>query len=448
MRHPAIMAAATLALMASGALTGDAATPSQTAKVAKPREREISAAYDLMHQSVIRPAARAFDIARLGRKLAGNPREAANVDDSDQVRLPSTWWQPRIGFRAVSVEQMLKGPGPGRGPAPGPWTVTKAKSAGVSPGFQIEDSNGDGFIIKFDPPNYPEMATGADVVGSYLFWAAGYNVPENTIEWFKREDLKIGKDAKYTDARGGKHAMTNEYLNGLLARVARRPDGTYRCVASRYLSGEPLGSFRYSGRRPDDAEDMIPHELRRELRGLWTVAAWVNHADSRSANTLDMWVTDGGRSFVRHYLIDFGSILGSSAMPLHRDYETGFEYYLDYGTMARMTPTLGLYRSKWEKVVDPQIPSVGFIESAQFDPDDWRPDFPNPAFDERTDRDARWGARIVRGFTDDHIRAAIAAAHYTNAAAADYLTRVLIARRDKLTQRWLGTRGPTLITSR
>ena len=137
MRHPAIMAAATLALMASGALTGDAATPSQTTKVTKPREREISAAYDLMHQSVIRPAARAFDIARLGRKLAGNPREAANVDDSDQVRLPSTWWQPRIGFRAVSVEQMLKGPGPGRGPAPGPWTVTKAKSAGVSPGFEV-----------------------------------------------------------------------------------------------------------------------------------------------------------------------------------------------------------------------------------------------------------------------------------------------------------------------
>jgi hypothetical protein len=31
---------------------------------------------------------------------------------------------------------------------------------------------------------------------------------------------------------------------------------------------------------------MIPHELRRELRGMWTVAAWVNHADARAPNTL------------------------------------------------------------------------------------------------------------------------------------------------------------------
>jgi hypothetical protein len=94
------------------------------------------------------------------------------------------------------------------------------------------------------------------------------------------------------------------------------------------------------------------------------------------------------------------------------------------------------------------MPAVGFIESKNFDPEDWRPDFPNPAFDERTVRDARWGAWIVSGFTDDHIRAAVAAAHYTNASVAGYLTRVLIERRDKLVQRWLGTRGPTLITSR
>ena len=31
--------------------------------------------------------------------------------------------------------------------------------------FAVEDSKGDGFIIKFDPPKFPEMATGADVIG-------------------------------------------------------------------------------------------------------------------------------------------------------------------------------------------------------------------------------------------------------------------------------------------
>jgi len=444
--RPAMISIAALGLLTSVVGVSQAAAPAK--KDAKPESRSISGAYDLVHQSVFRPAARAFDVPRLGRKITGHPRESANVDEQDHVRLPSTWWQPRIGFREVTVEQMLKGPGSGQGPAPGPWTVTKAKSAGVSAGFQIEDSKGDGFIIKFDPPKFPEMATGADVIGSYLFWAAGYNVPENTIEWFRRQDLKIGKDATYSDSRGRKHPITDDYLNALLARVAPRPDGSYRCVASRYLDGKPIGPFLYSGRRKDDPEDMIPHELRRELRGMWTVAAWVNHADARAPNTLDMWVTDGGRSFVRHYLIDFGSILGSSALSRRRDYATGFEYYIDYGAMVRMVPTLGLYKPKWENVVDPEMPAVGFIESKNFDPEDWRPDFPNPAFDERTVRDARWGAWIVSGFTDDHIRAAVAAAHYTNASVAGYLTRVLIERRDKLVQRWLGTRGPTLITSR
>src|SRR5207249_12308743 len=93
-----------------------------------PKPRDASAGYDLMNQLLFRPAARLFDVPRGVRKVTGHPREAANVDENDQVRLPSTWWQPRIGFRPVTVAQMMRGPGPGRGPAPGPWTVTKTKS--------------------------------------------------------------------------------------------------------------------------------------------------------------------------------------------------------------------------------------------------------------------------------------------------------------------------------
>ena len=88
--------------------------------------------------------------------------------------------------------------------------------------------------------------------------------------------------------------------------------------------------------------------------------------------------------------------------------------------------------------MDPQLPAVGFIESKVFDPVSWRPDYPNPAFDERTERDIRWGARIVAGFTDGHIRAVVAAAHYTDPRAAEYITLTLIERRNKLVSRWLG----------
>jgi hypothetical protein len=410
-----------------------------------PGAHEKSYIYDLCDQSLIRPITRATDAALLVRKISHRPREAANVDETDQVRLPSTWWQPRMGFRPVSIEQMMNGPGSGGGPAPGTWTITKGKNQGVSPGFQIKDSKGVKYIIKFDPREFPESATAADAIGARLFWACGYNVPENNVAFFKASDLTVADDATFTDSKGHKKKMDMSHVHQILASVAQRRDGSYRCLASKYLEGKPLGPFEYSGRRRDDPDDLVPHQLRRELRGLWTVAAWVNHADARGANSLDMWETEGGRGFVRHYLIDFGSILGSSATPIQRDYSTGSEYYLDFGAIVREVPTLGLWEAEWEDVVDPGLPSVGFVEADRFDPVSWRPDYPNPSFDERTPRDVRWGARIVGAFTDDYIRAAVGAGKFSDPRATDYLVRVLIQRRDKLVHRWLGPNAAAMV---
>ena len=412
-----------------------------------PREREYSMDYDLVGNSVVRPATRALDAALLARRISGHPREAANVDENDQVRLPSTWWQPRVGFRTVTPQQMMEGPGPGTGPAPGRWTVTHAKGHGVTFGFQIKDSDGVGFLVKFDPPGHGELASACEVIGSRLFWAAGYNVPDNTIAYFRAEDLDIDEAATFTDARGHKQPITQDYLAGLLAKGAPPVDGRYRCIASRFLDGKPIGAYEYFGRRKDDPEDLVPHELRRELRGLWTMCAWLNHADSRGPNSLDTWVKGPDRSFVRHHLIDFSAILGAGATG-SRAYPTGTEYYVDFLVGGRELATLGLYPFAWEPTVDPGIPSVGFVESKEFDPSGWRPDFPNPAFDDRTVRDVRWGARIVAGFSDEMIRTAVAAGRYSDPRAAEYVTQVLVERRDKLVRRWLGADPPPQITAR
>ena len=231
--------------------------------------------------------------------------------------------------------------------------------------------------------------------------------------------------------------MTRAYLDQLLSDVARQPDGRYRAVASLALSGRPIGPFRYSGRRSDDPEDLVPHELRRELRGLFVIAAWTNHLDSRGINTLDTWVTENGRSFVRHHLIDFGASLGSAGKRA-RTYEAGTEYAVDAQVMARSVATLGLRPRGWERrAVDPGLPSVGFIDAATFDPEIWKPNYPNPAFDDRTLRDLHWGARIVAAFTDDHIQAAVREGQYTDPRTEEYLTRVLVERRDKIVQEWL-----------
>ncbi len=443
----ATMILAAIAMLAGGTshAASDSAPPDTSIK--SPAENAYPYTYDGFDNSLVRPATRMLDIALIARKIAGDPRQAANVDEHDQVRQPSTWWQPRIGFRPVTIEQMLKGSGPGTGPAPGRWTVSHGKDQGMTPGFQVKDSAGDKFLIKFDPRGFPDLANQAAVIGSRLLWAAGYNVTDEAVSSFRLEDLEVASDATYTDPHGKKQPFTKAYLEQLLARVDRRADGSYSCLASRYLKGKPLGPYEYRGRRKDDPEDLIPHELHRELRGLWTICAWLNHSDSRGPNSLDMWVTENGRSFVRHYLIDYNAILGSGANGGHA-VQTGSEYYVDFGTMGWHLATLGLTPSPWEHSVDPHMPAVGFVESNVFDPGGWRPDYPNPAFDDRTERDIRWGARIVAGFTDDHIRAAVALAHYTDPRAAEYITHVLIERRDKLVKRWLGTSDPPAVVSR
>jgi hypothetical protein len=48
--------------------------------------------------------------------------------------------------------------------AAGTWTVIKAKSEGVTPGFTIGTRTKRVYFLKFDPLTNPEMATAADVI--------------------------------------------------------------------------------------------------------------------------------------------------------------------------------------------------------------------------------------------------------------------------------------------
>ena len=439
-----LLSAATLLCAPLSAGAADADAKPGAAKTAMPKVRNISYYYDGFEQGLARPVSRAFDPVVLVHRISGKRRECANVDASDQVLLPSTWWQPRLGFRPVSVAQMLDRGGIGGGPAPGKLLVTKLKTQGVSTGFQVKDANGTKFAIKFDPPGYAELASGADVAVSYLYWAAGYNVPANTIVDIRHGDLEIAPNATFQDETGRKHPLTMAMVDGVLGKVRTSPDGSYRAVASRFFPGTPLGEWLYKGRRRDDPEDLVPHEYRREVRGLYLIYAWTNNTDCSARNTFDSWVTEGGRSFVRHYLIDFSGALGSASIgPMTpRD---GSEYLMDYGTAGTSLVTLGLLPPKWESAASPNLEGVGFFESQVFDPEHWRPFLPNPAFDEITERDLAWGARVVAAFSDEQIRAAIQQGRYTDPHTVDYLTRTLSERRDKIARRWL--KGPASIAA-
>ena len=102
---------------------------------------------------------------------------AQNINTIDEVP-DSNWYENRAG---LTPELVARGPDTTSGPAPGTWTVTGAKSNGVTPGFTIKDSTGQKWFLKFDPPGHPAMATGTEVVVTKFFWALGYHVPENHL---------------------------------------------------------------------------------------------------------------------------------------------------------------------------------------------------------------------------------------------------------------------------
>ena len=222
----------------------------------------------------------------------------------------------------------------------------------------------------------------------------------------------------------------------MLARAARRPDGRYRVLASRFASGRPLGNFRYYGTRPDDPNDVVPHEHRRELRGARVFAAWLNHDDSRGVNSLDMLERTGDRSWIKHYMFDFGSILGSGTVFAQR-HRAGNEYIFEWKPGLLTLLTAGLYTRPWMHIDYPRDtpPAIGRLEAAAFDPERWKPEYPNSAFDNMRADDAFWAANIVASLDRSAIRAVVEKARYTDPRATDRMTEILVQRREKVLRR-------------
>src|SRR5262249_41703104 len=154
-------------------------------------------------------------------------------------------------------------------------TITKAKPEGITPGMMVKDATGQQYLVKFDGANYPRMQSAAEVIVTKILYAAGYNVPENYIAYVEPGRMKIGDDVEITDSKTGKkRALTKDDIDEMMWRAARMPDGRYRVLASKILKGKAKGPFPQVGLRGDDPNDLIPHEHRRELRGLRVISSW------------------------------------------------------------------------------------------------------------------------------------------------------------------------------
>jgi hypothetical protein len=390
--------------------------------VGKPAARKLSDYYDFFYMSFSKPGEKAYPSAPI-------PARAVNTLGEVPDNL---WYTNRHGSKRMSLEELVRGPGNTSPPSTeGTWKVTGAKTEGVTPGFQITDGKGRRYQIKLDAPLNFELPTGADVMGSKFLYALGYFTPENYIVYFAPEQLEVQPGTKFVDHRGVERDMKQSDVASILESAPRDKSGRFRAVASLYLAGRPLGPFRYNGVRMDDPNDIVPHEHRRDLRGLRVFAAWLNHTDAKSLQSLDTVVAVDGVNAIRHHLLDFSAMFGTDAFE-PKSPRAGNVFLVDWPDMAKTFFTFGLYIPRWTRADFEHVKGVGHIEAKVFDPARWKPHYYNPAFANCLPDDAFWAAKQVMAFTEPEIRALVGTAQYSDAAAVDYLVKVLLARQRKV----------------
>ena len=394
----------------------------------KPEESYVPLYWDGADHIFFRP------FARMWLLETGHP--AKNVNALDEVA-DSSWFTNRLGRHPMTAEEIARGPCTGRSPGEElPWKVVGVKIDGANPGFQIKTSTGKRHVIKFDAIQQWGRASTGDVVGSRLYYAAGFHVPCNRIVHIRTDQLELPTE-EIKDP-GGK-TLTKERIVELMSHLPREKDGSVRAMASEFLAGKPLGPWDYSGKRGDDPNDVVWHEDRRELRGSRILGAWVNHHDARSQNTLAMWADDGqGKGHVEHYIIDWGDTLGGLLDWDSVSRRVGYTYYIDFGAMGADFITFGIPERPWERVsFGPAGPIWGYFNDAEFVPEDWHVGYPNPAFSAMEEADAAWMTRILSHIDDAAVSAIIQEAQLTDPIARDELERILRGRRDRILRRYL-----------
>jgi len=401
----------------------------ETQDASKAQEYEIGSLFEMTHNLFV----------TAGYKPTG--LRAKNINTIDEVA-DSSWFTNRIGTTTITTDQIARGPIVGPPPDPSKWVLVREKTAGVHPGFTARDGKGETWFLEFDPPYFPEGATGAVSVATKIFWALGYNQVESYLTTFDPKNADIDPKATVKRPSGARTRFTRDDMNVVLENVARNKDGSYRVIAGRLLPGKILGGFLYKGTRPDDPNDIVPHEHRRELRALRVFGAWTNLTDLKAANTLDTLQVVNGRSIVKHYLQDVGSTFGM-CNDLY-EWDLSYEHFYQGDTTMKRLASFGFALSPWQTIKYVEYPSIGKFEGDRFDPRLWRPQTPTTAYMELRDDDAFWAARRVAAFTDELIRAAVHEGQYSDPNAEKYLGDVLIKRRNKIATIYLTAINPVV----
>ncbi len=377
--------------------------------------------------------------------------EAVNVNALDEVPT-SSWFTNRLGRSALAPDAVARGacdaaelaiPGVDQDVG-GPFLITRGKPDGSTHGFFVRDRQGRTFLLKPDSELQPEHASAAEAISAAVFWAAGYFAPCNRVVYVDPSELTLEPGAQADHSDGTHEPLTQEFVDSVVEAAAVDGAGRRRFAFSELIEGDPISAWTYEGTWDADPNDVVPHEARRDLRGMFVLAAWLGRIDSRQENTVATWIaSDDSHGHVRHYLLDFSETLGvlNEDDALARRF--GHAGYIDLQYMFEDFVTLGLIERPWQHVeLGPAGTTLGYFDVRTFEPEQWRPGYPNPAFDRMTEHDAAWMARILARFGDAHIRALAQRGRFTSPTVRDELERVLRGRRDRILERWLTRLSP------
>ncbi len=259
----------------------------------------------------------------------------------------------------------------------------------------VIDAAGQRWEVVLDDADRPGLRTGAGAIASRLMYALGYHAA----------------DAHIVSLQSHPRALAVRWPS---ARAPYSKSETFE-----------LGPTVSTGTRLDDPNDVVPHEDRRSLRALGTIAAWIGLDQIRSDTLRDVYVGPPGEGFVQHQVVSLDDALGAGAL---RSALNGDEDGAPPGNAWLALGSLGFAPKEGADPSDTPFPSVG-IFSRHVDLAEYRLSVPFPPAKDALLADLYWAAKRVARVPDGTIADAVAGGEVESAAARDYLKRALEARR-------------------
>ncbi len=120
------------------------------------------------------------------------------------------------------------------------------------------------------------------------------------------------------------------------------------------------------------------------------------------------------------------------------------QYLVEFGPALKALPGFGFFIRPWMTIDYPSYRGIGRFEAVRFVPEEWRPRVPNPAYVRSRPDDTFWAARKLMALSDEAVRAAVRAGHYSDPRAERFLGDALIQRRDAIGKAFLVKVNPVV----